>query len=165
MSAAAVQFTGDEILPRISDSAALGLVWIPGEYGYCNPRREPGSVPLKQMRRTSYIDAMAKNSSTLALKTRRADAVFVCGKCLKRSDGGGKLKRRLKKQLSEVSDARNCKRPKLVLTGCLGICPKHAVVTASAATLGRGEVVVLRDSRAESVEKALALLTPHRRGT
>jgi hypothetical protein len=117
----------------------------------------PGSS--KQMRRTSYIGAMAKNSSTLALKTRRADAVFVCGKCLKRSESGGKLKRRLKKQLFDISHAGNRKRPKLVLTSCLGICPKDAVVTASAITLGRGEVVLLNDSRAESVERAVASLT------
>ena len=106
---------------------------------------------------------MPKKSSTLSLKTRRADAVFVCSKCLKRSDGGAKLKRRLKKQLSDVSDARNSERAKLVLTSCLGICPKQAVVTASASTLGRGEVVLLYDFKTVSVKEAVAALTPQRR--
>jgi predicted metal-binding protein len=101
----------------------------------------------------------SRKSSALVLKTRRAYAVFVCSKCLERSDGGAKMKRRLKKRLSEVSDARNRKRPKLVLTSCLGICPKQAVVTASTATLSRGEVVLLQ---ASSIERAVAALAPQR---
>jgi len=102
---------------------------------------------------------MTSKPSTFALKTRKADAVFVCRKCLDRSDGGTKLKRRLKKRLTQIGVARNSKRPKLVLTSCLGICPKEAVVTASATTLSRGEVVLLYDSRTDTVEKAVASLT------
>jgi hypothetical protein len=106
---------------------------------------------------------MPGKPSTLVLKTRRADAVFVCAKCLKRGDGGARLKRRLKKQLARAEVARNSKRPKLVLTGCLGICPKGAVVTASASALGHSEVVLLYNSKPDSVEEAVAALTAQRR--
>ena len=112
---------------------------------------------------SNYIDAMPRKPSILALKTRRADAVFVCAKCLKRSDRGAKLKRRLKKQLARAGVARKSKRPKLVLTSCLGICPKEAVVTASATTLGRGEVVLLYNTKRDSVEEAVVALTAQRR--
>ena len=41
---------------------------------------------------------------------------------------------RLTAELKQRAVAHGGKRAKLVTTGCLGICPKRAVVTASAAT-------------------------------
>jgi hypothetical protein len=54
------------------------------------------------------------------------------------------LKRALKSELKRRSVARTGKKPRLVMTRCFGIRPKHAVVLASAATLNRGEIFRLR---------------------
>ncbi|MDB5626981.1 MAG: hypothetical protein JWR73_2783, partial [Tardiphaga sp.] len=46
------------------------------------------------------------------------------------------------------------KSPRVVPTSCLGICPKRAVVIASAATLHRGAYLLLadRDGIADAVQ-------------
>jgi hypothetical protein len=71
--------------------------------------------------------------------------------------GGGKLKSALKKQVKRRSAEQAVKRPKVLLTGCLGICPKHAVTVASAATLQRGEYLLLKaeGQAAEAVEQLM----------
>lgn len=46
----------------------------------------------------------------------------------------------------------------MVQTGCFGICPKHAVVAASAATLARNEYLLLADGA--SAAAAVARLMP-----
>jgi hypothetical protein len=165
MSAAAGKFSGDEILPRPFDSAGPACCGFRAntECRDLRPATWFFDRSAEIDAESTYINAMSRKPSTLALKTRRVDAVFVCAKCLKRSDGGARLKRRLKKQLAGAAMARNGKRPKLVLTSCLGICPKEAVVTASAGTLGRGEVVLLYNSKTDSVEEAVATLTAQRR--
>jgi hypothetical protein len=71
--------------------------------------------------------------------------VLICGKCLSKIDGGKKLKQALKAELKRAAAAQGGKRAKRVTTSCLGICPKHAVVTASAATLAKGEYVLIRN--------------------
>jgi NADH:ubiquinone oxidoreductase subunit E len=96
---------------------------------------------------------MADKSPIVRLRLRRAGPVLVCKKCLGRMDGGGKLKRRLKSELKRRSSATKVKRPRLVLTNCFGLCPKQAVVMASAETLGRGEFVLLSDTASSSVEE------------
>ena len=95
-------------------------------------------------------------SSLVTVKSRRSDAVLVCKKCLKRVEAGGELKRGLKAELKRSSASQDRRPPRLVLTGCFGVCPKRAVVTASAHTLSRGEFVLLADSK--SVEDAAAVL-------
>jgi hypothetical protein len=88
---------------------------------------------------------MAQKSAIVTIRPRRATPILVCRKCLSRAGRGGKLKSALKKQLKVRSAAQAVKRPKVVVTGCLGICPKHAVTVASAATLQRGEYLLLTD--------------------
>lgn len=58
------------------------------------------------------------------------------------------MKRALKSELKHRGAAQGVKPPRVVMTGCLGICPKRAVVTASAATLARGEYLLLADEGA-----------------
>jgi hypothetical protein len=101
-----------------------------------------------------------KSSLTTVNLRRRSGPVLVCKKCLGRTDGGGKLKRRLKSALKRRSSLQNAKRPRLVLANCFGICPKQAVVLASARTLGRGEFILLRDTARGSVEEAADVLMP-----
>jgi predicted metal-binding protein len=107
------------------------------------------------MRHRTYIQRMAK-SPLVTIKSRRRGPVLVCKKCLKRVEGGDKLRRRLKSELKRNGAAQKNRRPRLVLTSCFGICPKRAVVMASANTLRRGEFILLSD--AESVEDAAAVL-------
>lgn len=88
----------------------------------------------------------------------RRPPVLICGKCLSKLDGGKKPKQALKAELKHAAVAHGGKRPKLVTTGCLGICPKRAVVTASAATLGRGEYVLVEQRK--ELEEAVRMLKP-----
>jgi hypothetical protein len=67
------------------------------------------------------------------------------------------LKRALKSELKR-SVAATGKKPRLVATGCFGICPKRAVVVASCATLSQGEYLLLSD--ASSSAAAAAILMP-----
>lgn len=63
--------------------------------------------------------------------------VLVCGKCTKKVGGGfGKKGRKsLAKELASLADAkRNRKAPAAIIeTGCLKVCPRHAVVALNAA--------------------------------
>lgn len=72
---------------------------------------------------------------------------------------GGKLRRRLKASLKERGGGQKKKRAKLILTNCFGICPKDAVVTASAATFARGELILIQDCSGEAIEQATEALT------
>ncbi|WP_420131477.1 (2Fe-2S) ferredoxin domain-containing protein [Rhodopseudomonas sp.] len=101
---------------------------------------------------------MPTKSSPIIARPKRPPPVLICGKCLSKIDGGKKIKQALKAELKQAAAAHGGKRPKLVTTGCLGICPKRAVVTASAATLARGEYVLVGDR--PEVGEAAALLTP-----
>ena len=93
-----------------------------------------------------------------ALKLQRPGPVLVCRKCLKRMPGGGKLTRRLKASFKPRFAGQKKARAKLVLTKCFGICPKDAVVTASAATLARGEFLLIGGCSEETIEHATKML-------
>jgi hypothetical protein len=71
---------------------------------------------------------------------------------------GGKLRRRLKASLKRNSAGQKKRRARLVLTNCFGICPRNAVITASAVTFARGEFLLIRDCSEESIEQATATL-------
>ena len=101
---------------------------------------------------------MVKTSSVATIRPRRAAPVLVCKKCLKRVGAGSKLKRALKSELKHRSVAQGTRRPRIVMTGCFGICPKRAVVVASGGTLQRGEYLLLAD--VNSSARAVALLVP-----
>jgi hypothetical protein len=106
--------------------------------------------------RHTHIEGMKNPSELMIVKSHRAGAVLVCKKCLKRADDGKSVKRRLKAELKHRTGG-NGKRPRTVLTGCFGICPKHAVVMASARTLRRGEFLLVSDRNSIS-DAADALL-------
>ncbi len=72
---------------------------------------------------------------------------------------GRKLKGALKKQVKRLKPEGLVKRPKVVVTGCLGICPKRAVTVASAATLRRGEYLLLSDCE-QAADAVKALMGP-----
>ncbi|WP_022723847.1 (2Fe-2S) ferredoxin domain-containing protein [Rhodopseudomonas sp. B29] len=90
---------------------------------------------------------MSPKSSPTIARPKRPSPVLICGKCLSKIDGGKKLKQALKAELKHAAGAHGGKRPKLVTTSCLGICPKRAVVTASVATLECGEYLLIGDRK------------------
>jgi predicted metal-binding protein len=102
---------------------------------------------------------MSKTPDITTIRPRRAEPIFVCRKCLKRIDDGPALKRALKSELKQRSAARGIKRPRMVMTSCMDICPKRAVVAASATTLARGEYLLLGDDEA-ATEAAALLMRP-----
>jgi NADH:ubiquinone oxidoreductase subunit E len=101
---------------------------------------------------------MSSKLSLHALELKRSGPVLVCRKCMKRMAGGGKLRRRLKASLKHHGACQKKGRARLVLTNCFGICPKDAVVTASAVTLARGELLLIRDCSEETIERATSIL-------
>ena len=86
-------------------------------------------------------------------RPRWREAILVCGKCIKRHDDGKALRRALrdaaKKRAAKgrTDDGTRRRKVRLIKTACLGLCPRRALVVASAATLTKGEVLVLRDER------------------
>ncbi|MBB5047060.1 putative metal-binding protein [Rhodopseudomonas rhenobacensis] len=104
----------------------------------------------------AYIPIMLLPPSPIVARPRGTPPVLICRKCLSRVDDGKALKQALKSELKQRSQSRGVKRPRVVMTGCFGICPKRAVVTASAATLGRGEYVLVKD--AGQAEEAAGVL-------
>ena len=97
-------------------------------------------------------------SSLITARAKRAAPILVCRKCLKRADGGKAVKSALKSELKSRRAAGGGKPPKLVMTSCFGLCPKRAVVVASAATLARGDYLLLADG--DAVALAVTTLMP-----
>ncbi len=102
---------------------------------------------------------MAKTSPITTIRPRRAEPIFVCKKCLKRVDDGPELKRALKSELKRRSKAQGVKRPRVIMTDCMDICPKRAVVAASGATLAHGKYLLLADENG-TAEAAARLMRP-----
>lgn len=100
--------------------------------------------------------------SPRVVQPRWSDAVLVCGKCLKRHPDGKAVRRALKDAVAarapEVRVGRKREKVRLVKTTCLGLCPKRALVLASAASLSRREVVLLHGTR-EASDAVAQLLT------
>ena len=91
-------------------------------------------------------------------RPHRPPPILVCRKCLKRAANDRAIKRALKVELKALGRARGVKRPRVVMTGCFGICPKRAVTAASGATLARGEFLLLADED-QMTEAAARLMT------
>jgi predicted metal-binding protein len=108
----------------------------------------------------AYIERMSK-SSVVTARLRRASPVLVCKKCLGRIEDGKQLRKSLKSELKQRAAAQAVKPPRVVLTNCLGVCPKRAVVVASPAMLERCEVLLLAD--AEAAAEAAVKLMPTRK--
>lgn len=102
---------------------------------------------------------MSQRKPLVRVRPKRPLPVLLCGKCLKRADKAGKLWKALAKEVKNRSEERGLKRPKLVTTRCLGICPKHAVVAASVSTLRNGEYVLLGDKTAAADAARILMAT------
>ncbi|MGJ4964119.1 hypothetical protein [Bradyrhizobium sp. HKCCYLRH3061] len=93
------------------------------------------------------------------VRPRRAAPMFVCRKCLKRSDDPKALRKAIKHALKSHDGSGHGageKPARVVMTSCFGLCPKRAVVVTGGVRAARGEYVLV--SAAEDVPSALALL-------
>lgn len=106
------------------------------------PPRDPDHIVPTRSGRSDVVVARPKWTA----------AILVCGKCLKGVDG-----KAMRRGLKAAAKGRTGK-VRLVRTACLGLCPKRAVAMASAATLARRELVVLREGG--SADAALDRLLP-----
>ena len=88
---------------------------------------------------------MVNSISPVTARSHRPSPILICRKCLKRAANGHAVKRALKSELKALSRARGEKRPRVVMTGCFGICPKRAVTMASGATLACNEFLLIGD--------------------
>jgi hypothetical protein len=102
--------------------------------------------------RAHYIPVM---KNPVIARSRRAGPILVCSKCLKRNSDGKDMRRTLKRQLKQQR-SEDLKAPRIVMTGCFGICPKRAVVMASGQSLQRGEFVLT--SHSDDIEAAVRIL-------
>jgi len=96
-------------------------------------------------------------SRPIVARQRRASPVLVCKKCLKRSVDGSEVRRALKRELKQRF-REDQKPPRLITTSCFGLCPKRAIVLASARSLSSGEYVLV--SHRTDVEEAIDMLQP-----
>lgn len=114
------------------------------------PPAEPdGPVPIRPAKLP--VTPSAK-SDVIVARPGWSAAILVCGKCLKGVDG-----KAMRRDLKAAARSRTGK-VRIVRTACLGVCPRRAVAMASARTLARRELVVLREGR--SAAAALDRLLP-----
>ena len=102
----------------------------------------------------------APDACVKVARIRRAGPIFVCGKCLKRAPEGKALRQALKDAAAERATTirGRARKPRIVRTSCLGLCPKRAVAVASPATLAAGEILIVRD--VEAITDAVVRLLP-----
>ncbi len=100
-------------------------------------------------------DVRGEDGGPRVVRPRWDGVILVCGKCCKRHGAGKAVRRALKTGAAAAGGRR---KVRVITAGCMKLCPKRAVVVASAATLATGEVVLLRDE-ADAV-RALPRLLP-----
>ena len=93
------------------------------------------------------------------VRPRWSGAILVCGKCARKHEDGKAIRGALKDAaVRHLAAATGQRKLKIIKTACLGLCPKNAIVAASAASLAACEVVLLRGER--DVAGALSRLLP-----
>ncbi|MGY3449890.1 hypothetical protein [Bradyrhizobium sp. USDA 4353] len=94
-------------------------------------------------------------ASPTIIHPRRPAPVFVCRKCLKRSNDAKGIKTAIKRE-SRLAAPSSRKPPRVIMTSCFGLCPKRAVVVTGGVRAARGDFVLV--ATAEDVAGALACL-------
>lgn len=103
---------------------------------------------------------MPTMTKPIIARPRRASPILVCKKCLKRAPAGAEVRRELKSALKHRPSGA-LKRSRLVSTSCFGICPKRAVVMASAQSLQAGEYILVSHRRqVDDALEGLSASTP-----
>ncbi|NPU13844.1 hypothetical protein HL667_08860 [Bradyrhizobium sp. 83012] len=101
-------------------------------------------------------------ASSRIVRPPRPAPVFVCRKCLKRSDDAKDIGKEIKRAMKRAAPARG-KPARTIMTSCFGLCPKRAVVITAGVRAARGEYVLV--SRAGEVAGALSLLHDDQNGS
>ncbi|CAL80227.1 hypothetical protein BRADO6623 [Bradyrhizobium sp. ORS 278] len=94
-------------------------------------------------------------ASPTLIRPRRPAPVFICRKCLKRSDAAKDIKKAIKRETRHAVDP-NGKRARVIMASCFGLCPKRTVVVTAGAGAARGDYALI--ASADDVAPALALL-------
>src|SRR3954452_2852619 len=89
------------------------------------------------------------------IRPPRPAPVFVCRKCLKRSDDAREIRKEIKRAMKRTAPAHG-KPARTIMTSCFGLCPKRAVVITASVRAARGEYVLV--SQADDIAGALSLL-------
>ncbi|MGJ5175916.1 hypothetical protein ACQR16_17330 [Bradyrhizobium oligotrophicum] len=101
-------------------------------------------------------------ASPSLVSPRRPAPVFVCRKCLGRSDDPKGIKKAIKKATTHAAPSRG-KPARVIMTSCFGLCPKRAVVVTGGPGAARGDYVLIAD--AAEVDAALTLLRKDQNGS
>jgi hypothetical protein len=101
------------------------------------------------------MSAMESAPSLRPAKAPFADAVLICGKCVRRLGSRGKA---VRKDLKKALKRRRPQKIRLIETRCFDLCPKRRVVLASARTLAEGRLLVVEPDFAPdaAVDRLLA---------
>ena len=93
------------------------------------------------------------------LRSRLKSIVLVCEACPRRSKGPKRIgAKRVAKALRGACRDAGVAKPRIVLTSCLGACPKKAFTVA--ATGPGGDVTMLAFRRGDDANAAVAALFP-----
>ncbi|WP_257167313.1 hypothetical protein [Bradyrhizobium sp. SRS-191] len=96
------------------------------------------------------------------IRPPRPAPIFVCRKCLKRSDDAKDIKTEIKRAAKRAGPSGG-KPARTIMTSCFGLCPKRAVVITAGVRAAHGEYVLV--SQADDVADALALLREDQNGS
>ncbi|GLH78336.1 hypothetical protein SSBR45G_32450 [Bradyrhizobium sp. SSBR45G] len=96
------------------------------------------------------------------ISPRRPAPVFVCRKCLGRSDDAKGLKKAIKRATKHAVGLGG-KPPRVIMTSCFGLCPKRAVIMTGGGAAAHGNYVLVCST--EDVADALALLREAQNGS
>ncbi len=87
------------------------------------------------------VQSSKQKSAPRTAKAPFSDLVVVCAKCAKRQGiGKREVGRGLKRAFKRAAPAR---KVKVVVTGCLGPCPKHLIAAATPASLAARRLLLL----------------------
>lgn len=94
--------------------------------------------------RGSLYPGMSTSAGISIARPKRPPCVLICAKCVKKVDHGRAIQKAVKAGLADRASATGRRPGKLVQTKCMGVCPRQGVTLASAATLGRGELLIVK---------------------
>ncbi len=110
------------------------------------------------------VDVHRQEAATSEPRLLRAgwkSVVLVCRACEKRSKGPKRLAAKgLAKELRRACRDAHVSRPRVVLTSCLGACPRKAITVA---TVGASGVVMLAFERGDDAKAVVEALFPEAR--
>ena len=110
--------------------------------------------------RKPHIDVLPQGCMTASaprvVRAKRSAFVFVCAKCVRKTEHGTSIRKALKAELKGQARLTGRRADKIVDTKCMGLCPKEAVAVTNGAMLIGRELLILK--RPGDVPEAVSLL-------